>query len=93
MQLLHSASAAVLPLGRHSARPRTVMEQHFEITGMHCGGCVKRVTRALEPLADAVSVTLEPPRAVLEVDAPLAPAAVQAALTAIGDFQARPLAT
>lgn len=68
------------------------MEQHFEITGMHCGGCVKRVTRALEPLADAVSVTLEPPRAVLEVDAPLAQAAVQAALTAIGDFHARPLA-
>ena len=69
------------------------MEQLFEITGMHCGGCVKRVTRALEPLADAVSVTLEPPRAVLQVDAPLASETVQAALTAIGDFQARPLAT
>jgi copper chaperone len=67
------------------------MEQHFEITGMHCGGCVKRVTRALEPLADAVSVTLEPPRAVLQVDAPLTPEAVQAALSAIGEFQARPL--
>jgi Cu+-exporting ATPase len=67
------------------------MEQLFEITGMHCGGCVKRVTHALEPLADAVSVTLEPPRAVLQVDAPLAPAAVQTALAAIGDFQARPL--
>ena len=68
------------------------MEQYFEITSMHCGGCVKRVTRALEPLADAVSVTLEPPRAVLQVDAPLATAAVQAALAAIGDFQARPRA-
>jgi copper chaperone CopZ len=54
------------------------MEQHFEITGMHCGGCVKRVT-------------LEPPQAVLQVDAPLAPETVQAALSAIGEFQARPL--
>lgn len=67
------------------------MEQHFEITGMHCSGCVKRVTRALEPLADGVSVTLEPPRAVLQVDAPLAPEMVQAALAAIGEFRAQPL--
>jgi Cu+-exporting ATPase len=71
---------------------RNTMEQYFEITGMHCDGCVKRVTKALEPLADEVSVTLEPPRAILQVDAPLAPEAVQAALTAIGDYQARPLA-
>lgn len=67
------------------------MEQQFEITGMHCGGCVKRVTKALEPLADEVSVTLDPPRATLEVAAPLTEDAVRAAVAAAGDFQARAL--
>lgn len=62
------------------------MEQQFEIAGMHCGGCVNRVTRALKPLATEVQVTLDPPRAVLEVDAPLSEDDVRAAATAAGDF-------
>lgn len=66
------------------------MEQIFRIDGMHCGGCVARVTRALTPLADAVSVTLEPPQARLDVAAPLATADVQAALAAAGAFTAQP---
>lgn len=32
---------------------------------MHCGACVNKVSKALAPFADAVDVTLQPPRAVL----------------------------
>jgi copper chaperone CopZ len=65
------------------------MQQIFTIDGMHCAGCVKRVSRALAPLADSVDVTLEPPRAVLTVGSPLAVTAVQAALAQVGDFRAQ----
>lgn len=67
------------------------MEQQFEITGMHCGGCVNRVTRALKALATDVQVTLDPPRAVLEVDAPLSEDDVRAAVAGAGDYTARAL--
>ena len=67
------------------------MEQSFEITGMHCNGCLARVSKALAPLADEVSVTLEPPRAVLETPEPLALEDVQAALKAVGDYSVRAL--
>jgi copper chaperone CopZ len=67
------------------------MEQQFEITGMHCGGCVNRVTRALKPLATQVQVTLDPPRAVLEVEAPLTEDDVRTAVAAAGDFKVRAL--
>ena len=67
------------------------MEQTFEITGMHCGGCVNRVTKALKSIADEVKVTLEPPRAVLEVDAPVSEDTVRAAVAAAGEFQVRAL--
>lgn len=67
------------------------MRQEFEITGMHCGGCVNRVTKALKTLAPDVTVTLQPPRATFEVAAPLPLEAVQAALAKAGDYQAKPL--
>jgi len=67
------------------------MEQQFEIKGMHCAGCVNRVTRALRPLAAEVAVTLDPPRATLQVAAPLALDAVRAALARAGEFDAQPL--
>ncbi len=41
------------------------MDKTLTISGMHCGACVARVTRALTPFAKEVQVTLEPPRAVL----------------------------
>jgi copper chaperone len=63
------------------------MEQQFEIKGMHCGGCVNRVTRALKPLASEVIVTLEPPRATLQVDAPLSLEELRSAVAAAGDFE------
>ena len=67
------------------------MEQQFEITGMHCGGCVNRVTKALKPLANDVVVTLDPPRAVLDVDTTLSEDEVRAAVVSTGDFQVRVL--
>jgi copper chaperone CopZ len=67
------------------------MEQQFEITGMHCGGCVSRVAKALKPLANQVSVTLDPPRATLEVDAPLTLDDVRTAVAAAGEFAVRAL--
>jgi copper chaperone CopZ len=41
------------------------MDKTVTISGMHCGACVTRVTRALTPFAREVQVTLDPPRAVL----------------------------
>jgi Cu+-exporting ATPase len=65
------------------------MQQEFEISGMHCGGCVNRVTKALKAVADDVTVTLDPPRAVF--GEPVDPDAVRAALAKAGDYTARPL--
>ncbi len=42
------------------------MQQEFRIDGMHCNGCVARVTKALESIADDAQVTLDPPRATVE---------------------------
>jgi copper chaperone CopZ len=39
------------------------MTHHYHITGMHCGACVAKITEALSPVVDHVSVTLNPPRA------------------------------
>jgi copper chaperone CopZ len=64
------------------------MQQSFEIIGMHCNGCVNRVTRALKPLADEVTVTLDPPRAVLDSADAVSIDAVRAALAKIGDYRA-----
>lgn len=63
------------------------MEQVFRIEGMHCGGCVARVTRALKTIADDALVTLDPPRATLEVPTALSQAEVQAAVTTVGDYK------
>jgi len=32
----------------------------YQLTGLHCGACVNKVTRALEPLAAGVEVSLQP---------------------------------
>jgi len=64
------------------------MLQSFQISGMHCNGCVNRVTKALKPLADDVKVTLDPPRATFETSTALSIDAVRAALGKIGDYQA-----
>ena len=50
----------------------------FEITGMTCGGCVKRVQAKLEAVAPGVQVQLKPPQATLP--GPMDVATLQAAL-------------
>lgn len=62
------------------------MQQTFRIDGMHCGGCVARVTRALQAIADDVAVTLDPPQATLEVAEPLSLEEVRRVVAAAGDF-------
>ena len=62
------------------------MEQVFRIEGMHCGGCVARVTRALKTIADDVEVTLDPPQARLDAPSAVSREAVQAAVATAGDY-------
>ena len=66
------------------------MQQVFSIEGMHCGGCVTRVTRALEPLADHVKVTLDPPRITLDVPHAVPLESVQAAVSGAGRYVVAP---
>jgi copper chaperone CopZ len=66
------------------------MQQEFRIDGMHCNGCVARVTKALQTVADDVQVTLEPPRATLEAAEPLSLEEVQAAVKKAGDYVVTP---
>jgi cation transport ATPase len=69
----------------------------FELTGLHCGKCVSRVSDALRPFAQDVKVTLEPMQASLQglhADASLA--ALQAAVRSAGSYdlkEKRPLAS
>ena len=64
------------------------MAQEFQIAGMHCGGCVNRVAKALRNLDAGVTVTLDPPRATFSQDATVPLEAVNAALAKIGDYRA-----
>ena len=64
------------------------MAKELEITGMHCGGCVNRVTKALRVLDSGVSVTLTPPRAQFSADAQISVDAVNAALAKAGEYRA-----
>jgi copper chaperone CopZ len=66
------------------------MQQEFTIEGMHCNGCVTRVTKALQAIADDVQVTLEPPRATLEVTEPVSLDEVKEAVKTAGDYEVRP---
>lgn len=64
------------------------MQQTFRIDGMHCGGCVARVTRALQSIADDAVVTLDPPQATIDSTTPLSVDEVQAALNKAGNYTA-----
>ena len=66
------------------------MQQEFRIEGMHCNGCVARVTKALQAIADDVQVTLDPPRATLETEDPLSLDDVKAAVKKAGDYSVTP---
>ncbi|MGL4727966.1 MAG: heavy-metal-associated domain-containing protein [Bosea sp. (in: a-proteobacteria)] len=66
------------------------MQHSFDITGMHCGACVARVRQALAGLGNHVEVTLSPPRAVIESDAPVVPSDVTQSLAVAGNYGATP---
>ena len=66
------------------------MQQEFRIEGMHCNGCVARVTKALQAIADDVQVTLDPPLATLETADPLTLDEVKAAVQKAGDYVVTP---
>ncbi|PZO00103.1 MAG: copper chaperone [Hyphomicrobiales bacterium] len=65
------------------------MTQVFEVSGMHCGGCLSRVQQAATKLAPGASVTLEPPRLTLPGGAPFDAAAINAALAPLGDYRVK----
>lgn len=68
------------------------MTQVFEVSGMHCGGCLSRVQQAATRLAPGTMVTLDPPRLTLPEGAALDAAAINAALMPLGDYRVRPAA-
>jgi copper chaperone len=69
-----------------------IVKSEFAVSGMHCGGCVKSVTRAVSQLpgVQAVEVSLEKSGATVEYDGTATgPAAIVAAIEAAG-FEAAP---
>lgn len=60
------------------------MKQTYTIAGMHCAGCVRKVQAVLEPLAERVSVTLEPPQVVVEGAVPFD--RLNAAVKGVGSY-------
>lgn len=66
------------------------MAIEYQITGMHCSSCVKRVAVALAPFGTGVEVTLDPPRAVLPVDRAPPLAALERAVAGVGAYGISP---
>ena len=63
------------------------MDKTFTLSGMHCGACVGRATKALSGFADKVQVTLDPPQAVLRgVHSDAALEVMQIALAGAGKY-------
>ncbi|TYB71851.1 heavy-metal-associated domain-containing protein [Bizionia saleffrena] len=64
------------------------MEQQVAIKGMSCGGCVKTVEKALSQIVGikAVSVSLSPPKAVIQADSAINMAQLQAVLSKAGNY-------
>jgi copper chaperone CopZ len=63
------------------------VKHEFEVRGMHCGGCVNSVTRAVSQLpgVQVVEVSLEKSAATVQYDdAVVAPPAIVAAIEAAG---------
>lgn len=58
----------------------------YKVTGMTCGGCVNRVKTTLEPLAESVIVTLQPPVATL-TNATSNMDALNKSLAAVGQYK------
>jgi copper chaperone CopZ len=57
----------------------------YALSGLHCGACVGRVTKALEPLAGSVEVSLNPQQVILH-DSKASFPELQAAVAASGKY-------
>ena len=66
------------------------MRFEYQIAGMHCNACVKRVTAALQEFASEVRVTLDPPRVHLTADRQAPIAELNAAVAAVGGYTLAP---
>lgn len=64
--------------------------QHFHIQGLHCGGCVARVQKALMPYGAEVSVTLDPPRVTI-THGRASLETLTAALREVGEYTLTPI--
>ncbi len=63
------------------------MDKTFTLSGMHCGACVGRATKALSGFADKVQVTLDPPQAALRgMHSDAALEVMQIALAGAGNY-------
>jgi copper chaperone CopZ len=67
----------------------------YQLTGLHCGSCVRKVTVALQPFAREVNVTLDPMQAVLagetvSVNSEAHLAALQKAVSTAGNYIIEP---
>ena len=56
----------------------------FQVPAMHCGGCVRRVTKAVQSVDPAATVEAEVESREVRVDGSADPAALMAALAAAG---------
>lgn len=65
------------------------MKTTFSIAGMHCQGCVSKLTNSLQRVdgVSSVHVSLEPPSAELESTVALDPTVVRKAVESAGDYQ------
>ena len=64
-----------------------IVKREFAVVGMHCGGCVQSVTRAISRTSGVkgVDVSLEGKSATIEFDAAaVTPAAIVAAIESAG---------
>lgn len=62
----------------------------YLLSGMHCGSCVDKISKAIAPLADRVEVSLHPQRVVVE-NTKASVAQLQAAVAAVGNYELTPV--
>lgn len=63
-----------------------MINRTYQIQGMHCQSCVQKITEALNGLADEVQVTLNPPHATVRGDTLPDLAALNAAISTVGNY-------
>ncbi len=56
----------------------------FQVPDMHCGGCVRRVTKAVQSVDPSATVEADVPSREVRVDASASSTALMAALTEAG---------